>query len=462
MSEIERIRGGIGGVTWGSLEGSVFDVDRWDSADFEFLLSTYPRIRDKAVRARESGVDAREVYFALAGKSVTGKGPVAESWQAVLRSPAWRAAVSGAKERLDRAAALNSMLDSLLRKDDDARRESGEEDGDDREGVVALDGVPGEGDAEKAGQAAAVVRVLVGGGIGGEGKSPQETLDDALLIASRLDIGAFHKLLGFCCRVVRGASRRTRPGRDEMTGYGFSGWSESVVPQDQLAVARGDLDALARLAEGTLTRRKYSGYRAMGKGPVILLRDETGSMEWDVAGGFERTMGKHKQALALEVVLAQAFNKDKRDLVTVAWGMDELREHTWGDPACDLKDHLLSFLRAGDTRIFCGLRRGLELAGEYVDGADILIVTDGGLSDTRRVRGDEALQEELAAYRERGGRIWVVIIGKGTRPEGWRKALPFADAIVSLSDLADGSADLEKVIAGMADRSRSGGKRVLA
>lgn len=461
MTEIERTRGGIGGMTWSSLESSSFAVDRWDQFDFEFLLSSYPRIHDKARRARGKGIDAREIFFALSGKPVTASGPMADSWRAVLSVPAWQKAIAGARDKLDRAAALDSMLDSLIKKADGDHDQMPEADTESPTADVEIvEGVPTSQDAEDAERIKALVAILAGSGAGGiDADTPQKVLDDALMLASHLDIDAFHKLLGFCMRTVRGASRRTRPGRDEMTGYSFSGWSEEVVPQDQLAVARGDLEALVRLAEETLTKRSYDGDRAMGKGPVVLLRDESTSMSWDAR--MKVTMGPHKRALALEVALAQAFNKDGRDLVTIAWGTESLREHVWGDASYSLKDHLLAFLNASGTHIRPSLVRGLEIADDYVDGADILIVTDGELFDAYEVQADSDLQETLVSYRERGGRVWVVLVGAEEARDSWSKALPFADAIISLDDLADGSADLRAVIAGMANRSKPGSKRVV-
>lgn len=447
-------------MAYSSIAGSSFSVDKWHLFDWEFMLRTYSGVKDLAIEARDKGLDAREIFFALSGRKVAGSGPAADVWREMLDTQAWKSAITEAsKGRNEMAASLMSLIRAALGKDSMGQQDAGDNgnpDGDDEEVMATLpaEAIPSEDEAEMAQTMAMLVGVLAGHI---DRSNPQSTIDQVMNLATKLDIKTFSSMLGHIGRVVRGASRRTQGGTEEMTGYGPSAWTDKVVAPDMLGVADGDLGTMVRFAESQLTIREYNSHREMGKGPVILLRDESASMAYN-AEGTESDMGRHKAALSFEVALANSFNRDGRDLITIAWGGSKLREHTWGDPSCSLKDHLFSFLDANTTRPVTALHRALDIANEYVPGADILIVTDGQVADTR----SEQLDKRLESFRDDGGRVWAVVVGTQGDTSTWKKLLGWCtDAITGLDDLATGSENLDAVIAGMANRS-TGGKREIS
>lgn len=457
--------GGLFGLrNWEIDSPSSFDVGKWDRFDWEFILENYPKIQNAAVRMRDRGVDAREAFFALSGKEVTGTGPLANAWRAALKTDAWRKAIKECSTKQDKAIWLQSML-AKMEQDLDVKdtqeasftrtdASGNEQDLADLPVITDEDKVAQviEESGEDAEEATAIA--LLAGSLSGnlDIDVPQEFNDQILMLAGNLDMELFASLLGGCSRVVRGVSRRTHGGTEEMTGYGLSGWCDKVVAQDQMAVARGDLQAMVKLAEDELSVKKYDSNLPLGKGPVVVLRDETASMKY---GGGTR----HKQALAFEVALAQVFNDDGRDLVTVAWGVAETRTHVWGDEDYDLGRHLSSFLFAGATRPYQGLLRGMKVANEYVDGTDILIITDGRIDsdDVRKIQHDGHIQSKFEEFRASGGRIWAVIVG-GDGADTWKQALPFADGVVSIGDISTSESAILDVVAGMADRDYGSSK----
>jgi hypothetical protein len=451
------VRVGLRELAYGNLDSTVFHADRMDHADYAFLLEGYPRILSLAVKARQKGISAREVFFALSDLPIIKSGPIADVWRVTLSTKPWQETIRSIDSRTEMAAAMESMLAHLV--DENRDEEPAPEDDPDQsdpsstaeeDDGKAVAGVPSEDEAEEA---AAIVRLLgcLKGGL--DEDDPQRLIDDVTAIATKIDMHGFDAMLGWASRIVRGASRRTAGGTSEMTGYSTNRWSDRTIPQEQLAVARGDLEAMVRFAENGLIERSYESWKPMGKGPVVLLRDETGSMSHGAR--MDSSMKKHKEALSFEVVLADTFNKDGRDLITVAWGNRRTRKHVWGDPSYDLKNHLLSFLSAMDTKIYDALEQGLDIVRDYVDGADLLVVSDGQISDVAAVTGSESLQGRLEEFRDAGGRVWVVLIGGKLKPDTWNEALPFADAIVSLDDLQAGNTDLAAVLDGMAARVTS-------
>jgi hypothetical protein len=467
---------GLAGIAHADVDDSVFDADEWSLLDWSMMLDTYPHLDELVGMAKRAGVDGREAFFALSGHEVTGEGPVAEGWKSVISSPAWARARETARTRFDKAAMLEKLLKDMGTRayNDDPTDdyddptdaidplmvdEDQDIDLDDLVGQMASEstvmGIPTDEEIEDA-DAMTVLVKLMAEQAGGEDKTPADALDQAMMLASQLDFGVFKDLFGKTARVVRGASRKAETARGEMVGYKSDTWSDKVVATDMLAVANGDIEAMARLAEGQLKTRKYEGEEAQGKGPVVILRDETGSMRTE----------QHAPALSLEVAMADAFNKDGRDLVTIAWATASTgtRQYTWGEDEviytrhgqktssyAGVQEHLRGFLNGMDTLLETGLMQALDVVDEYVPGADILIITDGWLSDSDRLANSLALGAKLERFREEQGRIWVIVLGEIDEEE-WREQLPIADGFVGMGSVQSGNA-LEEMIASMADRS---------
>ena len=456
---------GITGIAYGSTEDSDFAVDDWGLYDWSMMLSNYPSLEGLVLAAERAGVDAREAFFALSGYDPKTDTLTGKAWEAILGTPAWNKAKSQAKSQFDKAALLTSMLRNMGRRVLDS---------DDQEDAIAdlpedfsiedlvsielpeADNVPTEEEIEDGGAIMAFVRI-VAPGMGGEQKN--DILDEALALATRIDLETFKDLLGFASRIVKGASRKAASPRGEMVGYEATSWSDRVITTDMIGVAQGNLEALTKLAEGQLTARSFESDLPIGKGPVVMLRDETGSMKYG---------HNHTAALSLEVALANAFNSDGRDLVTIAWGGkrhtsgSETRRFTWGDPG--LNHHLNAFLDSGSTKLYEALIEALDVAAEYVPGSDILIQTDGMIQDIDRLRsividGEtghdfDGLKGKLEKFRDEGGRIWVIVLGEHVDLSDWEEKLPIADGAVHIDSVTAGEG-LEEIIEGMSDRSDS-------
>ena len=248
------------------------------------------------------------------------------------------------------------------------------------------------------------------------GETPPEKIDAAFKLLERYDLSHLVKLLGFARRTIGGANRRMAAAGGEFTRYSQTMWDERLHPLDMAMLAQGDIRTQVRMAEGALRKRQFEDNRPQGRGPVIVLRDETGSMsDW----------GKHQTAQALEIALAAAFNEEGRDLVSIAWTASDTRKCIYGED--DVKEHLSKFFNGNNTIISKALREGIAVAEEYVDGADILVVTDGIISDALA-----SFQHELAHFRNRGGRLWVITVGPDAQ-----QAIAFADGVVHLDQIME-------------------------
>lgn len=282
---------------------------------------------------------------------------------------------------------------------------------------------------------------------------PADKLEVAtqLAQAQTLDVKALAHMLGWATKVVSGASRKGRAASGEFTGYRLNHWSDRVRPDEMLGVADGNLGDMAKLAEGSLTNREYAQRKPLGKGPVILLRDESSSMTEQPA--------QLQPSRSFEVALAHAFNQDHRDLISIAWSTRGIRTHTYGEAG--LTQHLRAFL-SGTTRIDAALTKALGMAQSYVAGADILIVTDGQLHSNPAETPAEftaRMTKQLAQFRERGGRVWMVVLGQ-IDDNSLRQTSGWTDGWVRIDRLGTGH-ELTDLLTSVATRPVGSGSRQL-
>lgn len=262
--------------------------------------------------------------------------------------------------------------------------------------------------------------------------------------------------LGWMKRVVKGARRRGKAAVGEFTGFRPGAWSSNTHPMDMAEVSKGNPIYLTRMVENQLTNRNFREDRPMGKGPVIVLRDESDSMDHDSMTIDGQSCTLHQAALSFEVALADTMNKEKRDLVSIAWSSGDTRMYTYGEKGMD--EHWGSFI-GGGTRIEPALEAALKVSQEYVRGADILIITDGDLQMDPRSKShawDQHNVELLEEFRERGGRVWAIVINP--RHSSIEHKLAWVDGWVTVEDMRAGEkvADMMEKMA--ADRIPDKGK----
>ena len=265
----------------------------------------------------------------------------------------------------------------------------------------------------------------------------EEILRQIEPILETLDLSLISQYLGFVENSARGAKRHNRGITGEFTKYRNSGWSQRLHPMDSTLVASGDIRGVAKLAQRNLRRREMDSKRAMGRGPVLVLRDESQSMTWN----FGIDQSRHEHALALEISLAHTFNRENRDLVSIAWNDSLTREYVYG--VDDFSQHINDYL-GGSTDLTRVMRKAMETLEDYVDGADILIITDGEF-------GQQHETDKIRNFKHKDGRIWLILIGEESPKEKFeelKENIPFADGIVHVKDIMD-VGKMDEIIEGM-------------
>lgn len=431
--------------------GGSFHHETWDLYDYLGMLDYSSRLRtmDEQVAATSGRTIVQDAYFAIQGLEPRGDSPLGKTWKDAMGKPEFRELQQHARTDNDHMAlAVMGLARTVQNLISQAERTSGStfedrwaaaQDSGQELPVIAF----GAGQIEKVdddAEATAAFVAAVGASLEG---NASERFEKGCALAARIDVRAFADLLGWARTVVSGAARKHRGGTEELTGYRQNGWTARTVATEMLAVADGDLYTLAKLADNDLTNREYKSMKPQGKGPVILLRDESGSMD---------RADRHPKAQAFELALADAFNREGRDLVSIRWSTYVADPYTYGTPG--IERHLGSFFDGG-TRPLEAIDKALEVADEYVPGADILILTDGSFVAPEHTSRMAA--EKVADFKADGGRVWGVAFGDATERDA-AISFGFCDGWVRVDHIGKGEKTAE-ILGAMAHRDAAGQKR---
>lgn len=279
------------------------------------------------------------------------------------------------------------------------------------------------------------------------------------------------KIFGWGQKVMGAAKRENRGAIGEMVGFRQNGWSDNTDPIEMAEIADGDLMALARLADNNLRTRTYGENIPLGKGPVLFLHDESSSMQDGTSGQIRRQAtrrsiplttedkaemaaepSKDMQAINLQVALAALVRGEGRRFTAIAWNDDTTRTYEYGQPG--LKDHLTQFL-SGNTEINHVLEKAFEVARQdpdYRKGGDIVVVTDGMISDAPQE--DDVLWKQLLDFKANGGRIWCIYVGQLEKNNHyWDQLNHWVDFAVSVDNLYNDT-NLAEIFKGVAKSTK--------
>ena len=227
------------------------------------------------------------------------------------------------------------------------------------------------------------------------------------------------KLAGRFKRIA-GAKRRSRVlhGCDEVVDVEFGADLGKLLPLElaQLAHPKTKLLALRNLVERQCMQYRLEGTETLGRGPLVVALDKSGSMEGD------RDVWSTSVALALLAVA----HAEKRPFALL--GFDgAVRHESIVLPGESLPEAGLFVPCDGGTNIDAVIRRGLELIEQHPGAlrkADIVLVTDGGSNS-----------ENAYELRDRAAKLGISILGVAIDVDPERLS-PWADTIIAANDMA--------------------------
>jgi uncharacterized protein with von Willebrand factor type A (vWA) domain len=244
-------------------------------------------------------------------------------------------------------------------------------------------------------------------------------------------------LLGWARNLVRGEWRQSPRARTELVGYKTHTLQpEHMAGHEWAALLSGDetleADWQRRAIDGGIVHRQYGGPEQKGRGPLIVVRDESGSMSGQ----------PHALAVAIEWALLEIAQRDQRPFYSIPFsGRDQFE--VWGADGAEaqsLAEHLSHFYNGG-TEPYGPLMQACEIVNQ-VSGedqrADVLIITDGLFGEP-----PPHFFEMVQSVREYGP-FKIALVSVGTdNPH----ARTFAEPVIHVDDLLQEREQLRDAIA---------------
>ena len=235
-------------------------------------------------------------------------------------------------------------------------------------------------------------------------------------------------LIGSMEQIISDDKKRSVHGREQLVEYRRKELDlEDLAPDEFIGLGAPEgsalhTDFMIRLANNELLHSRYEGEAPEGRGPVIILKDTSGSMDGE----------RLEFANALEFAIMTRMLKENRKFISIPFS----GSGNWcvyepdGKPSLqEILDHL-SINYNGGTDPYPPLVWSLDRILEKHDmrKAGILIITDGEFDYP-----DEEFSVKLNAARENPG-VMIHSIVIGCDPYGLRE---FADKIVMIEDLSE-------------------------
>lgn len=276
--------------------------------------------------------------------------------------------------------------------------------------------------AETAGEEATDMAAFVKGFTEAAGGDPSNVPPDIAEKAMKAlrdneNLKDLASLLGWAQRTVDAERRLSPHGGHELTGMTFGPLDLGrAAGQEIVALASEEdsplyWDVLRRVVDNSVLLREYQGEEdEAGKGTMVLVRDESGSM----------IGAAHAMAVAIEWSMLNAARKDGRKFISIPFSgtnqfsVWEAPDSGKADPDGLLKH--LSHFYGGGTEPYKPLLKALEIIEQRELKADILCLTDAAIA-----QAPDDFLDKLAAVKERVPlRIETVVIGSHAgRAEAW-------------------------------------------
>ncbi|MCX6072676.1 MAG: hypothetical protein NTU91_17785 [Chloroflexi bacterium] len=232
--------------------------------------------------------------------------------------------------------------------------------------------------------------------------------------------------LGWAKSLVTRERRRSTRGRRTFTHYKIQDLNlETLAPDELVSMIAFDpsspiyLDFLCRTLDGDLLHAQFEGEDYAGRGPIVFLRDESGSMH-----GLRRAT-----ACALQLALMVEARREGRRFVSIPFSdLGQLQVYDPGprpNPQ-ELVAHL-DTTYGGGTEPYGPLRKAIELirSDPSLRAGDILCITDGDFGPPPK--GFLQLLQEARA--DPGLKLVTVVIN------GRAGQANFADRVVMINDI---------------------------
>jgi len=277
--------------------------------------------------------------------------------------------------------------------------------------------------------AAGLQQVMFGGGASGGSKVAVDDRRVGLARRLRSDprLKRIAQLAGRFTRIAQQKRRtKVKHGAEEITDVELGNDLGRLLPVELVKLRHPRLHTLALrdLLERKAMQYALTGKERLGKGPLVLLLDRSGSMEGE----------KDTWSTAVALALMVLAHTEHRTFAVVAF-TDQILFEAVVKPGENLNGDALGLQCTGGTDIDTAMARGLDIIDRNpgpLHEADLVLVTDGASPAERAVE-----------LKGQASNLGVTVLGIGIGVE--RHSLePWCDVIEAVTDLncvEDGAAD---------------------
>ncbi len=253
-------------------------------------------------------------------------------------------------------------------------------------------------------------------------------------------VADFAKILGWTKRVAKAEYRNSPQGKTEFKGYKVGELDMPEMAAHEWVAALGGSrilrkDWIRRVADGEISHNDYEGKEEQGRGPIVWVGDQSGSM-----GGQAAIMSK-----CIEWALIDIARADGREFHSYGFGGLGNWSY-WKAPAkADYKglfEHMRQFL-GGGTEPYQPLTEAMGLIEDGDLKADIVLATDGVFATPPA----DFLQALEAAQERRPLRIETILVDcTDVAQVATHRANQFSDRVTNLSSFVTDKAKVRDII----------------
>jgi uncharacterized protein with von Willebrand factor type A (vWA) domain len=277
--------------------------------------------------------------------------------------------------------------------------------------------------------AAGLQQVMFGAGAGSGGKRGVDDRKVGLARKLRADprLRRIAQLAGRFTRIAQQKRRtRVKHGAEEITDVELGNDIGRLLPVELVKLRHPRLHALALrdLLERKSMQYALTGKEQLGKGPLVLLLDRSGSMEDE----------KDTWSTAMALALMGLAHAEHRTFAVVAF-TDQILFEAVVKPGEQLNEEALNLQCNGGTDIDLAVERGLDQIERHpgrLQEADLVLITDGA-----------SPAERASELKTRASKLGATVLGIGIGVER-RHLEPWCDvieAVTNLNCVEDGVAD---------------------
>lgn len=312
-----------------------------------------------------------------------------------------------------------------------------------------------------------------------EYQTPTEKMRQWEDLRQHVALSKFVELCGNLKEINDAALRDSRALSGVTINHTPGAFGRNTRNSEKLGVAAKNPLVLAKFGDNTFSNRERQDVRAAGQGDLVLICDESGSMQEgndplaprllvdkvrnqsmvsatleqvNKARGkyFSDNLDKDAQCFNLEVAMAGIATSRGRKVTALRFDAGQIRQFRYAvDSYASWLDYSKIFFGGGTT-----ISRVLEQALDGVKNrhTDIVILTDGYIGDDPTEFPTVA--KKLSDYKANGGVVWVVYIGSS------HGDVPWATYTIDVKDLMASDGNLYKLFKSVGT-DRSEGRRSL-